>query len=260
MGIRKERIKEVFNINIHKLKDDFKKRCTIVGLRGKTMNAILNLSIFLFVLYDIYIIVTVISYTMAEKQEEIPGKFVVFIVVMCTYLLIIWIISIGERKIIIKRNVQSIEGLSDDKIKDIDKIEIILDTNFNKLLKDYKLSNNKELLDSTVHALNKHADETKYYIFAGAFILGSLLLPVWVKLIDKLDKIASIGEFSAVSVVLVIIIYGVYSVLKSVKRTINEDIINRENKIYKELASKLELYKHSIVPLRSPINHRRKYR
>lgn len=168
-------------------------------------------------------------------------------------------ISILERKIIIKSNAQSIEGLSDDEIKDIDKIEIILDTNFNKLLKDYKLSHNKELLDSTIYALNKHADETKYSIFAGAFILGSLLLPVWVKLIDKLDKISDIGEFSAVSLVLVIIIYGVYGVLKSVKRTINEDIINRENKIYKELASKLELYKHSIVPLRSPINHR-KYR
>lgn len=70
MGIRKERIKEVFNINIHKLKDDFKKRCTIVGLRGKIMDTVLDLSIVLFVLYDIYIIYTVFSYIIAEKQRN----------------------------------------------------------------------------------------------------------------------------------------------------------------------------------------------
>ena len=57
-----------------------------------------------------------------------------------------------------------------------------------------------------------------------------------------------------------IMIYTVYLVLKSLENGIDQDIINRESKIYRDLASKLELHMYSIPSRRINSANRRNIR
>lgn len=238
-------------MSIYEFKKEYDEKCTIQGLIGKKFSFIVKY--LLLIVFFTLIILFIITLLIGRKYFKLDILPISAISTVCTYIsTIIFIISLKKyqkrkEKEIIDNSQDNGDGTGNKEIKQI------LNNNFKDLLIKYNLLIENELnkhsnesnIDYMVKALNNYASSIKYNWIVEKAVIGSIILPIWLKLVDHIYSVEGIITLLVFTgLILILIILPFYPFIKLIIFQLLDEVANSESKQFYNLANKLEAYKY----------------
>lgn len=238
-------------MDIHELKKDYYKECTIFGLLGKGTMNLMKLVAFVGILG--LVAFSILLVPIFNNQNYITVVLILLGIVIYFAIMLNLLILIGRLKI------KKITGKMPEKHK-ITNASILktIKINYKNLLIRYNLLNkkpknteskyNKELLEYTIVNLTDYAEKTKYDFITDKAVMGALLVVPYAKVIDHIYDLSkgNLSHFFIATVFVITIIYLIYLASKKYMAIITSDIINSNSNKYLDLANKLEALKYGV--------------
>lgn len=230
---RRVYIKDMENKDILSFEKEYIKHCTFQGLLGKNIFNLIRstpIVIFIVVIISLYLNITRIS--------EIPLYIGVILIII--YVFIMAVISKWKIRDLTKNKLEGLFSLENEELRK--KIR----EKFHSLLSEYNIMNSEGVGFEKVDYLIKHYKDTakrkKYDWIKNNIFLGTIILPIWIKIIDIYGEII-IKEHIVFFLTSIFFIFILGKMFMSI---FFELIINFKSKQFFELANKLEMCKNKM--------------